>query len=291
MPTKSSTSVAPRAPRTSRTSAAESPVPVERRLGTRLERALPRPFAQIDGDDPGRGELAQELHRDVAKTADADHHHRRSWNEAMSCALDRVIRRQRGVRQRRGGDRVEVADRHQQPRRGTSRYSASPPSKPSPQPAPAARSRRSQRFSAPAAHCAAACRIPRARRRAPHRLRRRPTSATERGDPAGALVPERERKLPGHRSLRPLHHVEIGVAQARRHDLDEHLARAGLGHLDVAELGLRLPAERAARAFIGCGLALDGNGSRIAANFRSAASRRVGTCSRRDAVLRRGRTP
>src|SRR5262249_3318660 len=68
-------------------------------------------------------------------------------------------------------------------------------------------------------------------------------SAPDRRDRARRLVTEREGKLPRERSLRPVDHVEVRVAEAGRVDLDEYLVRAGLRDGDLAQLRLRLPAD------------------------------------------------
>src|SRR4029079_14374748 len=65
----------------------------------------------------------------------------------------------------------------------------------------------------------------------------------ERGDSACVLVPERERKLPRHRSLGELHDMDVGVTQACTENLHQHLAGCRFGHLDLAKLGLGLPAD------------------------------------------------
>src|SRR5690606_7025920 len=48
-------------------------------------------------------------------------------------------------------------------------------------------------------------------------------------DPAGVLVPERERRVEGERAGRPLHQVQVRVAGAGAADPDQHLVGAGLG--------------------------------------------------------------
>ena len=53
-------------------------------------------------------------------------------------------------------------------------------------------------------------------------------------DPAGRLVAEGERPWRRHR---PVHHVQVGVAQARATHPHQHLAGSGLGPWDLAELG------------------------------------------------------
>jgi len=68
------------------------------------------------------------------------------------------------------------------------------------------------------------------------------------GDGTGRLVPERERQLIGQRSGRPLHEVQVGVAEPGRLDPQQHLARTGLRHRNGDHLGLALPAQQPDRA-------------------------------------------
>jgi hypothetical protein len=64
----------------------------------------------------------------------------------------------------------------------------------------------------------------------------------DRLDPAGVLVPQRERQLPRHGPGRELvQHVQVGVADARAADPQQHLARAGLRAVHLAQLGVGLP--------------------------------------------------
>ena len=79
-------------------------------------------------------------------------------------------------------------------------------------------------------------------------LREAGDAAAELGDDACGLVPERERQRPRERALGPLHHMQVRVAETGRGDLHEHLAGPRLGHVDVAELGLRLPPHELNRA-------------------------------------------
>jgi len=63
------------------------------------------------------------------------------------------------------------------------------------------------------------------------------------------------------------------MAQAGAFDADQNLTRAGLRLVDLPQLGLCLPANELYGSHSTVAV------SRIAANFRSAAARRVGTCS------------
>ena len=62
-------------------------------------------------------------------------------------------------------------------------------------------------------------------------------------DPAGVLVAEGERRLPGHRAGRELvQHVQVGMADPGAAHPQEHLAGSRLGTVDLPELGVLLPA-------------------------------------------------
>ena len=62
-------------------------------------------------------------------------------------------------------------------------------------------------------------------------------AVAERRDGAGDLVAERERQLVGHGPGRPVHQVQVGVAEPGAGDPQEDLARARHGLRDVADLG------------------------------------------------------
>ena len=62
---------------------------------------------------------------------------------------------------------------------------------------------------------------------------------TERGDPSGDLVTERERKRVRIRRGCTAHEVEVRTAQPCRSHLDEHLRTARLGHRHFGEDGIR----------------------------------------------------
>jgi erythromycin esterase-like protein len=69
-------------------------------------------------------------------------------------------------------------------------------------------------------------------------------SGTERIDPPGVLVAERERRAPGeHTGVEVVHEVEIGVAGPRARDPDDDLTGSWLRLGDVPELGWLLPGE------------------------------------------------
>ena len=73
VPTKSNTTVAPRAPTASRSSAAARPSPSSATSAPASSARRRDALAHVDGDDPGRRERAQQLHGDVAEATDADH--------------------------------------------------------------------------------------------------------------------------------------------------------------------------------------------------------------------------
>ena len=67
----------------------------------------------VDGEDASLRRGPQELHGEVAETADAHDHGGRSRLEDPAPVLDRVQSGQARVRQRRGLDGIEAAERHQ----------------------------------------------------------------------------------------------------------------------------------------------------------------------------------
>ncbi len=79
---------------------------------------------------------------------------------------------------------------------------------------------------------------------------------TERGDPPGDLVTERERKRVWIRRGCTAHEVEVRTAQPCRSHLDEHLRTARLGYRHFGEDGIRLPLRQAgslASSWYSCG--------------------------------------
>ena len=67
-------------------------------------------------------------------------------------------------------------------------------------------------------------------------------TVTEQVDPAGVLVPERERRPPRKDAVLELvHQVQVGVAGAGASHLDDHLARAGLGVGDLPQDRFAVP--------------------------------------------------
>ena len=131
-----------------------------RRARRRRARACARPPAGRSATIRADVELAQKLHGDVAEPADADDDDRRAGTEvAAARSLDRVVRRQRRIRQRRGLHRIEVSDRHEQPRRRDDDVLGQPAVDPEPAASPAGRLRaqvlraaRALRDSAPQPH-------------------------------------------------------------------------------------------------------------------------------------------
>ncbi len=60
-------------------------------------------------------------------------------------------------------------------------------------------------------------------------------------DPTGVLVAEHERWVERKCARRELHQVQVAAARAGAGHSDQHLAGLGLGHGDVAQLGLLQP--------------------------------------------------
>ena len=64
---------------------------------------------------------------------------------------------------------------------------------------------------------------------------------TERRDPAGGLVAEREGKRVWVRAPWAAHDVEVRAAESRRGDLDEDLRAPRIGHGHLGQYGIRFP--------------------------------------------------
>ena len=108
-------------------------------------------------------------------------------------------------------------------------YSASPPSRPSPARA-AGRSPLAEVLG-PDGCSAGSGRSPTARRRATGSPDLEAVGArAERGHGAGDLVAERERQLVRQRPGRPVHEVQVGVAEAGAGDAHEHLTWTRFRH-------------------------------------------------------------
>jgi hypothetical protein len=71
--------------------------------------------AHVEGDDTRRGYRAEDLHGEVAETADADDHGGRIGSQRGQGLLDGVVGRESRVGERRGVHGIKVAERHEQP--------------------------------------------------------------------------------------------------------------------------------------------------------------------------------
>ena len=186
----------------------------------------------------------------MAEAARTDHEGRRSGDQQVQRPLDRVVRRQPRVGERRGVDRVE--------RRRAARGSAGPGR------AGASPCRRRTRARSPPwdawpgsrSSCPSLTRH-RAQYPQPHA----PWTATgvpdleplgtraDGLDPARVLVAERERRVEGEEPGRELvEEVEVGVAGAGAADADDDLAGTGRRVVDLDELGVVLPGGELKRA-------------------------------------------
>ena len=145
LPTQSTTSAAPRPPAARRSSRPGRPRPAAPRRPA-ARRHLECLVATVDGDDARRAERLQELDGDVTEPADADHDRARPGASirARGGWRGRASAPRRPAAPRRPG-RARRAER--EAGEGTTMYSASPPSRPSP--APRACRSCSQRCSAP----------------------------------------------------------------------------------------------------------------------------------------------
>src|SRR4051812_13002631 len=207
--------------------------------GARLPRQLQRLFAHVDGDDPRAAERRQQLHGDVAEPADADHHSARAGMQVRERPADRVVGRERGVGERGGGDRIEPAEWDEQPRRRDGDVLGEPAV--AAEPAAALERLALAQVLLAAAAAAARAAAPRAIDddivADLHAVRARP----ELDHRPGHFVPERERQLVGQRPGRPVHQVQIGVAQSGAGDAQHDAPGGGDGLRDLAQLGRALP--------------------------------------------------
>jgi hypothetical protein len=221
--------------------ARREPVGLQRDVGTRAERHVERLLPAIDGDDAAPAERPQQLDGDVAEAADTDDHRGGAGPQVAQRPLDRVIRRQRGVGERGGGHRVEVADRDREAGRGEDDVlgEAAVAADAAARAAPEVAALAQVLLAAAAAGAAPA---------APgavdeHGLAELDAvgSVAERGDGPADLVSERERQLVRHGPGRPVHEMKIGVAESGGRHPEEDLTRAryGLGH--VPDLGRPFP--------------------------------------------------
>ena len=194
-------------------------------------------LGHVQGHDPGGRERPQELDRQVTQSARADDDRDRSRAQLRQGALDRVVRREAGVGERDGRDRVEVADGDQVARgvddhevregaRGTETGRADAQ----------VRGARAVVLLALRAHQAGAA-APRAVdddvRAHLDAFGARP----ELDDAAGALVAQGERQAVGVLVLGQAHDEVVGVADAGRGDLQQDLPGARDGLLDLDDLG------------------------------------------------------
>ena len=213
----------------------------DRLIGTDLAREGQLVGGGVDGDHLRRAECLEDLHGHVAEPADSDDHRRRARNEQPEGALHGVVGSESGVGEGRGVAGVEVAERKQQAAMwdqqvlGHAAVEAEPAAEGADLRLPLAVVLR--RGAAGPAAPAAPGPVDRNRLALLEAL----DSGAERLDPSGVLVPEGEGKVEIHLPLRPLHQVKVRMTGAGAADLDQHLSRAGLGHLDVPKLRRLLP--------------------------------------------------
>ena len=203
---------------------------------------LQRRRAGVDRDHRRRAQRSEQLHRHVAESAHPDDDHGRPRHHQVQRPLDRVVRRQAGVGERRCLHGIEVAERHEmtrvldQQQRRHAAVGAQP------------RSHRGQlrQVRAVVLHPLEAPHAATTPSGAVHRdglADLEPGHAvTERLDPPRVLVAQGEGRLEGHHpGLEVVDQVQVRVAHARAGDPDEHLPGAGVGLLDAADLGILLP--------------------------------------------------
>ncbi len=152
-----------------------------------------------------------------------------------------MIRRQRGIAERRGLDRIEIAERDEQTIGGDEQELGHAAVAPEPAAGTVDLARVLavvlRRPAARPAHSAAPRSVD------GHRIARLPPvdTGSEPGDVPGRLVAQRERRRERHEPGRHIHDVQIGVARPGRRDPDDHFARARFGDRDFAQFRRSLP--------------------------------------------------
>ena len=148
--------------------------------------------------------------------------------------LERVIRGQRRIGERCAVHGVELAARDEEPRARNEHVLGEP----AVEAEPAARTREHARALATVLGAARALSADAAAPRPVDEDRITDLDAARTGPkgrhPSGDLVAQCHGQVPRKRSRRPVHHVQVGVAEPGRLDLDEHRARPGVRHLDLA---------------------------------------------------------
>ena len=198
---------------------------VDHVVGTDLEGQRPLVGRRVDRDHPGRRHLPQQLEAHVAEPSDADGDDARSGDHPGQALLDRAVRRQARVGERRGLDRIEGAEGDEMAGRGHQEALGVAPR---------------TADAAPEGHVAELLLTAEAVSAVPA------TPATEHGDgladldpgrsgtegldPAGVLVAE----CPGERRQtqrrhRPVPQVQVRMADAAAGDPNDHFARSGIG--------------------------------------------------------------
>ena len=193
----------------------------------------------VHGDDPRRADRLQDLDGDVPESAGSDHDRARPRSEQVASAADRVVGREPGIGQRRGGDGVEPIELDEEARRGDD-HVLRQAAVATESGAASGQSGRAQVLRTDAARAAAAAPPRAVDQDGLARLGAR-GSRTERGHGAGDLVSQREGKLVRQRSGGPVHQVQVGVAEPGSGHAHEHLTRAGFGDRDVHQHGRALP--------------------------------------------------
>jgi hypothetical protein len=202
-------------------------------------RQVARSVAGVDGNHACARRGAEDLHSHVPEATDTDHHRGRRGAQLVLRSPHRVVRRQPGIGQGSGLDRVEtLGDGHQVSGGGDKQVLRHAPVEA--QTAPAAWHWRQARpfavglqaLETVSAGAASPC---------PYDCNRlpgvqAPDARAHRVDPPCVLVSERERRTPGqHPWVEVVHEVQVRMACASGTDLHHHLARTGLGDRNLLE--------------------------------------------------------
>jgi hypothetical protein len=198
--------------------------------------------ADVHTDDADFAQPPQQLHRDVADAAGSDDHDGLAGRQQRRPVLDRVVRRERGIRKRGGGDGVEIADRHQIPGQRHDHVSGEAAVVADASAVAAGLERRglAQVFHPPQAVPAGAA-APAGVHENPIALGYPSRARPESRDSARGFVSQRERQRVRNRSGPPFHEMQVAVAEPGCLHLQQHLARTGYGHRYRDKLRFGLP--------------------------------------------------
>ena len=184
----------------------------------------------------------------MAQTSCADAYRGGAGQKLGQRHLHRVVRRESGVGEWRGGHRIQAfGDMHEETRIGDEHVLGLPAVD-----AETAAERRSVAVKwvvavgvLTAITCGAMAAAPRTKDGHGCSDQKSCDALADLVHVTGRLMAKRERRAPReHAVAKVMHEVQVGVAQAGAGHLDDHLAGPGFGDVDLDELGLGVPREQ-----------------------------------------------